>query len=234
MERHFDEELKALKERLLTMASHCEKMIHLSVKALEERNLEHANEVFALEREVNGLHVEMDERAMKLFALQGPVAGDLRAIMASMKINSELERIGDQAVNVSQNTFQLLKQPQLKPLIDIPLMAEITEGMLRDALDAYVRRDTELARQVCLRDDKVDALKDQIFRELLTYMITDSSTIKRCIDLILISRNFERIGDHATNIAEDVIFMVKGQDIRHHHAEGGDSSGAGLEGKGWH
>ncbi len=230
MERHFDEELKQLKERLLTMASHCEKMIHLSVKALEKRDLEPANEVFALEREVNQLHLEMDDRAMKLFALQSPVAGDLRAIMAAMKINAELERIGDQAVNVSQNTFQLLKQPQLKPLIDIPMMAEITESMLRDALDAFVRHDTELARQVCLRDDKVDALKDQIFRELLTYMITDSSTIKRCIDLILISRNFERIGDHATNIAEDVIFMVKGQDIRH---QGGDGAPE-LEGRSWH
>jgi phosphate transport system protein len=226
VERHFDEELKQLKERLLTMASHCEKMIHLSVKALEERDLEPANEVFALEREVNQLHLEMDDRAMKLFALQSPVAGDLRAIMAAMKINSELERIGDQAVNVSQNTFQLLKQPQLKPLIDIPLMAEITESMLRDALDAFVRLDTELARQVCLRDDKVDALKDQIFRELLTYMITEPSTIKRCIDLILISRNFERIGDHATNIAEDVIFMVKGQDVRHRVSEG-DAQGMG-------
>ncbi len=234
MERHFDEELNQLKERLLTMASHCEKMIHLSVKALEERDLEFANEVFALEREVNQLHVELDDRAMKLFALQSPVAGDLRAIMAAMKINAELERIGDQAVNVSQNTFQLLKQPQLKPLIDIPLMAEITESMLRDVLDAFVRRDTELARQVCLRDDKVDALKDQIFRELLTYMITDASTIKRCIDLILISRNFERIGDHATNIAEDVIFMVKGQDIRHHGGGEPAADSPELEGRSWH
>jgi phosphate transport system protein len=214
MERHFDEALKEYKERLLYMASHCEKMIHLSVKALAERDLEPANEVFVLEREVNQLHVEIDDRAMHLFTA-APVASDLRAIMAGMKINNELERIGDQAVNISQNTFQLLKQPQLKPLIDIPMMAGLAEGMLRDALDAFTRRDVALAQDVCVRDDKVDALKDQIFRELLTYMITDSSTIKRCLDLILISRNLERIGDHATNVAEDVIFMVQGKDIRH-------------------
>jgi phosphate transport system protein len=136
-----------------------------------------------------------------------------------MKINTDLERIGDQAVNVAQNTIQLLKEPLLKPLIDTPHMAKVAAGMVKDALDSFVKKDVELARNVVKRDDEVDQLKDQIFRELLTYMLSNPATITRSIDHILISRNLERIADHATNIAEDVIFMVSAKDIRHHAEE---------------
>ncbi len=136
-----------------------------------------------------------------------------------MKINSDLERIGDQAVNIAENVVKILPQPPLKPLIDIPRMAEIAEKMTRDSLDAFVRRDPELARDVLRRDDEVDQLKDQVFRELLTYMMADPGTIQRALALILISRNLERVADHATNIAEDVIFLVEAKDVRHHHLE---------------
>jgi phosphate transport system protein len=141
-----------------------------------------------------------------------------------MKINTDLERIGDQAVNIAQNTIQLLKEPLLKPLIDTPRMAQIAAGMVKDALDSFVKKDVELARNVVKRDDQVDQLKDQIFRELLTYMLSNPATITRSIDHILISRNLERIADHATNIAEDVIFMVSAKDIRHHHTEDKESA----------
>jgi len=135
-----------------------------------------------------------------------------------MKINADLERIGDQAVNIAENVIKLLPHPPLKPLIDIPRMADIAEKMTRDSLDAFVRRDADLARSVLTRDDEVDQLKDQVFRELLTYMMADPGTIQRALALILISRNLERIADHATNIAEDVIFLVEAKDVRHHHA----------------
>jgi phosphate transport system protein len=150
-----------------------------------------------------------------MIALHQPIATDLRFITAAMKINSDLERIADQAVNISQTTEYLLEEPALKPLIDVPRMAHIASEMLKDALDSFVNRDENLARSVLVRDDEVDDLKEQVFRELLTYMISDASTIKRAIALILISRNLERIADHATNIAEDVVFVVAGKDIRH-------------------
>ncbi len=219
MDKHFEDDLEELKQRLVYMGGLCEKMIRLSIKALVERDLAPLNDVFEAEKEVNQLQVEMDDRCVKLFALHTPVAVDLRMVMAAMKINNDLERIGDQAVNISQNTRELLKQPPLKPLIDIPRMADIAQGMLKDALDAFVKRDVDLSRAILVRDDSVDALKDQLFRELLTFMISDPFTIQRALDLILISRNLERIADHATNIAEDVIFMAQGKDIRHHNEE---------------
>jgi phosphate transport system protein len=221
MERHVDQEINELKQRLLSMGGLCEKMIHLSIKALVDRDVKYLDEVYAHEREVNQLHLEIDDRCVKLFALHTPVAGDLRTIMGGMKINSELERIGDQSVNIAQNTVELLKQPQLKPLLDIPRMAQISMGMLRDSLDAFVKGDTVLAQAVVERDDQVDSLKGQVFRELITFMISDPTSIQRALDLILISRNLERLADHATNVAEDVIFMVKGKDIRHHADEPG-------------
>lgn len=219
MERHFEQELEALKERLLHMGSLAEMMIHIAVKSLVERDTSPLDEVFKNEKEVNQLHIEIDERCLLLFALRQPIATDLRLITAAMKINTDLERIGDQAVNIAQNTQMLLKEPILKPLIDLPRMAQITAKMVKDSLDSFVKRDVELARSVVKRDDEVDSLKDQIFRELLTYMLSNPTTITRAIDLILIARNMERIADHATNIAEDVIFMVLGKDIRHHAEE---------------
>jgi phosphate transport system protein len=220
MERHhFEEELQGLKNRLLTMGALVEERVHQAVRALIDRQLEEAEQVIRSDQEVNALQIEIDDRCLKLLALQQPIATDLRLITAAMKINADLERIGDQAVNIAENVIKLLPQAPLKPLIDIPRMAELAEKMTRDALDAFVRKDAELARNVLQRDDEVDNLKDQVFRELLTYMMADPGTIQRALALILISRNLERIADHATNIAEDVIFLVEAKDVRHHHQE---------------
>ncbi|HKC13807.1 MAG TPA: phosphate signaling complex protein PhoU [Vicinamibacteria bacterium] len=220
MERHhFEEELQSLKNRLLTMGALVEERVHQAVRALIDRQLEEAEQVIRSDQDVNTLQIEIDDRCLKLLALQQPIATDLRLITAAMKINADLERIGDQAVNVAENVIKLLPQAPLKPLIDIPRMAELAEKMTRDALDAFVRKDPELARNVLQRDDEVDNLKDQVFRELLTYMMADPGTIQRALALILISRNLERIADHATNIAEDVIFLVEAKDVRHHHQE---------------
>ncbi len=216
MERQFDQDLQQLKERILYMGSLAETMIHTAIKALVDRRSGLSKEVYHQEEEVNTLQIEIDDRCLKMIALHAPTASDLRFITAAMKINSDLERIADQAVNISQTTDYLLEEPPLKPLIDVPRMAQIASKMLKDSLDSFVNRDENLARSVLVRDDSVDDLKEQVFRELLTYMISDPATIKRAIDLILISRNLERIADHATNIAEDVVFVVAGKDIRHH------------------
>src|SRR6266705_1679997 len=220
MERHhFEEELQALKNRLLTMGALVEERVHQAVRSLIDRRLDEAEAVIAADKEVNDLQIDIDDRCLKLLATQSPLAVDLRLITAAMKINADLERIGDQAVNVAENVIKLLPQPPLKPLIDIPRMAELAQQMTRDALDAFVKKDPALARDVLRRDDEVDSLKDQVFRELLTYMMADPGTIQRALSLILISRNIERIADHATNIAEDVIFLVEAKDVRHHHLE---------------
>jgi phosphate transport system protein len=216
MERHFDLDLQQLKERILYMGSLAETMIHIAIKALVDRKRDLVKDVYRQEEEVNKLQIEVDDRALQMIALHQPAASDLRFITGAMKINSDLERIADQAVNICETTEYLLEEPPLKPLIDVPRMAQIASKMLKDALDSFVNRDENLARSVLVRDDQVDELKDQVFRELLTYMISDPATIKRAIDLILISRNLERIADHATNIAEDVVFVVAGKDIRHH------------------
>jgi len=220
MERHhFEDELQALKNRLLTMGGLVEERAYQAVRALVNRDQEAAEHVIVSDREVNDLHIEIDDRCLKLLATQTPLAVDLRLITSAMKINSDLERIGDQAVNIAENVIKLLPQPPLKPLIDIPRMAEIAQQMTRDALDSFVRKDAALARDVLKRDDEVDNLKDQVFRELLTYMMADPGTIQRALALILISRNLERVADHATNIAEDVIFLVEAKDVRHRHQE---------------
>jgi phosphate transport system protein len=220
MERHhFEEELQVLKQRLLNMGAMVEDRVHQAVKALMERRLDVAESIVAGDTAVNELQIEIDDRSLKLLALQQPMATDLRLITAAMKINADLERIGDQAVNIAENVVKLMPQPPLKPLIDIPRMAEITEAMTRDSLDAFVKKDVRLARSVLERDDEVDQLKDTVFRVLLTYMMADPGTIERALSLILISRNLERIADHATNIAEDVIFLVEAKDVRHHHEE---------------
>jgi phosphate transport system protein len=220
MERHhFETDLQALKNRLLNMGALVEERVHGAIQALMERNLDAAEAIAHGDEEVNALQIEIDDRCLKLLALQQPMASDLRLITAAMKINADLERIGDQAVNIAENAAQLLAHPPLKPLLDLPRMAEIAQQMTRDSLDAFVRRDSALARKVLERDDEVDQLKDQNFRVLLTYMMADPGTIERALALILVSRNLERIADHATNIAEDVIFLVEAKDVRHHHEE---------------
>ena len=196
-----------------------EQRVSQAVLALMERRAELSDAVIEGDKEVNDLQIEIDDRCLKLLALQQPMASDLRLITSAMKINADLERIGDQAVNIAENANQLLSQPPLKPLLDLPRMAEIAQQMTRDSLDAFVHRDSALARKVLERDDEVDQLKDQNFRVLLTYMMADPGTIERALGLILISRNLERIADHATNIAEDVIFLVEAKDVRHHHVE---------------
>ena len=219
MERHFETEMQALRNRLLSMGAMVEERVHQAVEALMERNAGAAERIVAGDQEVNELQIEVDDRCLKLLALQQPMASDLRLITAAMKINADLERIGDQAVNIAENSLKLMNNAPLKPIIDLPRMAEIAEAMTRDSLDAFVRKDVALARSVLARDDEVDQLKDHIFRVLLTYMMADPGTIERALSLILVSRNLERIADHATNIAEDVIFVVEAKDVRHHHEE---------------
>jgi len=213
--RHFEEDLGMLKTRLLEMGGLAEERLQLSVRGLVDRDLKPLEKVLTGDGDVNQLHIEIDDRCFKLLALQQPMAVDLRAIVGAVKINTDLERVGDLAVNIAEAAVRYLQHPPVKELIDIPRMALIAQEMLRDALDAYVRRDVALAQRVLSRDDELDLLKSLVFRELLGYMLKDQSTIKASIDLILISRHLERIGDHATNLAEDVIFMVSAQDVRH-------------------
>src|SRR5262245_24397176 len=218
--RHqFEEELQMLKNRLLNMGALVEERVHEATHSLIERRPDTAERIITSDQEVNELQIEIDERCLKLLALQQPMASDLRLITAAMKINADLERIGDQAVNIAEQAVRILVHPPLKPIIDLPRMAEIAERMTRESLDAFVRKDAKLARSILARDDEVDQLKDQAFRVLLTYMMADPGTIERALGLILISRHLERIADHATNIAEDVIFVVEAKDVRHHHEE---------------
>ena len=215
MSRHFHEELEALKQTLLAMGGLVEDQIRRVMRALLERDDAMAQEVIERDRQVNTYDVEVDEQCVSLLALHQPAAGDLRFITTAMKIVTDLERIGDQAVNIAQRVLELNREPQLKPYIDLPRMAEKAQRMVKESLDAFVARDTALARQVCGKDAEVDALKEQIFRELLTFMMSDARTIPRAIRLILISRFLERVADHATNIAEMVIYMVESKMVRH-------------------
>ncbi len=219
MERHFDEELRDLKTLLLRMASLAQESIARSIKALVDRDPELAQSIIVSDEAINMMEIEVDEVCYRLLALRQPMATDLRFITSALRINSDLERIGDLSVNIAQRTLDLLKEPQLKPLIDIPRMADLAQAMVQDAIESFVRRDSDLAREVCRRDDDVDNLNHQIFRELLTYMMTDTRNIGRAVDLILIGRHLERIADHATNIAEDVVYMVVGRTIKHHIEE---------------
>ncbi|MEK7866863.1 MAG: phosphate signaling complex protein PhoU [Planctomycetota bacterium] len=219
MYRHFEEQIGELKARLVHMGALAESMIEDAIRGLVDRSTERHTQVFAREKEVNDLHVEIDERVIGILALQHPVAADLRLVVMCSKMGGELERIGDQAVNVCQNTEIHIQGAPLKPLVDLRLMADTARRMLREALDAFVRRDAAMAQKVLDTDDEVDALKDQSFRALLTYMMSEPQTIPRALPLILIARNLERVGDHATNIAEEVIYLVQGRDVRHHHEE---------------
>jgi phosphate transport system protein len=214
--RHFQAELDVLKRRLLEMGGLAEEEVRVAIKGLVERDQTLIDRAITGDEPVNAMHIEVDSRCFTLLALYQPMAADLRAIVAAVKINTDLERVGDLAVNIAEAAERCIKLPPVKKLIDIPRMAGIAQAMLRDALDAFVRRDTLLAQRVLDEDDKLDALKTQVFRELLTYMLQDPSTIEAALDLILISRHLERIGDHATNIAEDVIFIVSARDVRHH------------------
>jgi phosphate transport system protein len=179
------------------------------VRGLTDRDIDHVEAVMVGDEPINDLHIEIDDRCFKLLALHQPMAADLRVIVAAVKINTDLERVGDLAVNIGEAGKRYLQHPPVKPLIDIPRMGDIAQVMLRDAL----------AEAVLAEDDRLDALRTQIFRELITYMLEDPVTIEPSLDLILISRHLERIGDHATNIAEDVIFMVSARDVRHHASE---------------
>ena len=216
----FQDELDQLKARLLVMAGQAEEQVHSSVRALVEHDRDLAERVFMGDRAINALDLEIDERCFKLLALRQPVATDLRVIVSGVKINRDLERIGDFAVNIAEAALRYMEHPPVKPLIDIPRMADLAQGMLRDALNAYVALDTTQARAVIERDDILDALKGQVFRELLSFIVGNQATTEPALDLILISRHLERIGDHATNIAEEVIFIASGQAVRHHVREG--------------
>lgn len=216
--RHFQEELEQLKARLLTMAGLAEEEVHLAIRGLVERDQALIERVLAGDGPLNALHIEIDNRCFTLLALFQPMAADLRTIVAAVKINTDLERVGDLAVNIAEAARRYVSHPPVKKLIDIPRMGAIAQRMLRDALDAFVKRDVALAQQVLNADDELDSLRTQIFRELLTYMLQNQSTIEPALDLILISRHLERIGDHATNIAEDVIFIVSARDVRHQAA----------------
>jgi len=213
--RHFEEDLGTLKTRLLEMGGLAEERLRMAMRGLVDRDGRLLELVLAGDADINKLHLEVDDRCFKLLALQQPMAVDLRAIVAAVKINSELERVGDLAVNIAEAATRALQFAPVKELIDIPRMALIAQEMLRDALDAYVRRDTVLAQKVLTRDDELDSLKTLVFRELLGMMVRDQAIINASLDLILISRHLERTGDHATNIAEDVIFMVSARDVRH-------------------
>ena len=215
MQRHFHEELEALKQTLLAMGGLVEDQIRRAMRALLERDDVIAQDVIDRDRQVNTYDVEVDEQCVNLLALHQPAAGDLRFIPTAMKIVTDLERIGDQAVNIAQRALELNREPQLKPYIDLPRMADKAQRMVKESLDAFVARDTALARQVCGEDAEVDALKEQIFRELLTFMMEDPRTVSRAIRVILISRFMERVADHATNIAEMVIYLVEGKMVRH-------------------
>ena len=212
---HFREELETLQMRLLEMGGLAEERVRAAVDGLVSGDTTLIQKVRQGDEPINQLHIDVDSRAFRLLALHQPMATDLRQIVAALKINTDLERVGDLAVNIAEAATRYVTHPPVKKLIDIPVMGDIAQAMLRDALDAYVRRDTALAQRVLDEDDRLDGLKTQVFRELLTYMLQDPTTVEPALDLILISRHLERIGDHATNIAEDVIFMVSALDVRH-------------------
>jgi phosphate transport system protein len=216
METHFQKELQELKDDLLKMAALVEEAISTAVQSLVMRDSDLAKKTFEGEDRINRMEIDIEDKCLKLLALMQPMAADLRFITSGMKIITDLERMGDQAVNIAERAISLNQEPQLKPYIDIPRIAKIAQSMVRDVLDAFVNRDPQLARSVCERDDLVDGLNDQVFRELLTYMMSDPKTIPRAVQLIIVSRCLERIADHATNIAEDVIFMVDALVIKHH------------------
>ncbi len=214
--RRFEEELEELKNKLLEMSGLVESAVYRSVLALTENDSEQAQEVLKNERRINQMEIEIDDAATSLLALQQPMATDLRFLTAAIKINNDLERMGDLAVNIVERALSLMRRSPVQPMIDIPHMAKLTESMVRKSLDAFVRKDAEMARGVLTSDDAVDDLRDTIYQELIRTMQNDPQTTPQCVDLMFVARNLERIADHATNIAEDVLFLVEGVDVRHH------------------
>ena len=213
---HFREELEELQSKLLEMGGMVESAIHNSIYALVERDEERAKEVMWKEAQVNQKEMEIDDLATRMLALFQPMARDLRFITAVIKMNADLERMGDLAVNITERALSLMQEPSQRPLVDIPKIAELAESMVHRALDAFARGDAEMAREVLLADDEVDNLRDAVYNELVNFMQEERTTIQRSINLLFIAQNLERIADHATNIAEDVLFLVKGIDVRHH------------------
>jgi len=216
MERHFDEQLTVLKHDLIKMSAIAETMIHDAVKVLIQREASVIPLVYRQEEEVNRLQVDIDEACFTLIALHQPAAGDLRFILGATKTTTDLERLADQAVNICNKAEKLLNEPPVKEYVIIPQMAKIATAMVNDSLHAFVNRDLELANRVMKQDDHLDAMKLEVTAQLIALMEKDPALIRRCMELILVSRNLERIGDHATNIAENIIFVVKGKDVRHH------------------
>ncbi len=214
--RHFAIELEELNQKLLQMGGLVESAIHRSVRALLDQDRELAEEVIRDEPKINRMEMEIDGLVTRLLALRQPVARDLRLLTAALKINNDLERIGDLANHIAERSISLMHHPLVKPMTDIPKMATLVQSMLLKCLDAYVNGDADLAHTVLLSDAEVDRLRDAVYSELLETMQRDPSVVTTAIDLIFIARNLERIGDHATNIAEDVVFLVKGIDVRHH------------------
>lgn len=215
MQRHLDEELARINEQILRMGGLVEQQIQEAMQALVERDSEMARRIIANDKVINALDVEIDENCIRVLALQQPTAGDLRFVTTAMKLSTELERMSDLAENIAERAIELNEEPQIKPYLDLPRMAHWTQRMVRESLDAFVRRDAALARKVCADDDFVDDLTEQLFRELLSFMIENPNTIARAIRLTFIGKYIERIADHATNMAELVVYMVDGTIIRH-------------------
>jgi phosphate transport system protein len=214
--RHFDQELEQLKVMLLEMASLVEAAVHNSVNSVVQKDKPLAEEVLAKEASINRMEVEIDDLAIKLLALQQPMAVDLRLIAAVLKINTDLERMGDLAVNIAECAIELIQEPVIKPMIDIPHIATLVQSMVQKALDSFVNKDPELAKSVLASDDAVDNLRTASFHALISFMERTKKNIPQAVNLLSVIRNLERVADHATNIAEDVIFYVKGIDVRHH------------------
>jgi phosphate transport system protein len=215
MERHSHEDLRAIADKLTVMGQLVESRVRQAITALLQRQADLAVQVASGDAAVNDLELEVDDLCIKFLALQSPVASDLRLVRSIIKVNTDLERVGDQAVNIAQSVIRLLASPPLRPTIDIALLGETAVDMLHDSLTAFVTQDATRAQSVLVRDDQADALRDSVFRVLLTHMMADPGVIERALGLILVSRSLERIADHATNIAEELIFVVEGRVIRH-------------------
>ncbi len=213
--RHFDQELEELKVKLLEMSSLVETAINRSIASVVDKDRTAADEVLKNEARINQMEIEIDDRAIRLLALRQPMAVDLRLITSALKINTDLERMGDLAVNIAERAAALSEEPVIRPMVDVPHIAALVQSMVRKALDSFVTRDPRLARSVLASDDAVDNLRTAIFHELISFMQKSPKDIPQGVNLISVVRNLERIADHATNIAEDVVYLCEGQDIRH-------------------
>ena len=217
--RHFEQDLDKLKAKLLEMSALVESAVYRSVQGVVEKNEELAQQVLKNETRINQLEIEIDDMAISLLALQHPLAQDLRLVTAAIKINNDLERMGDLSASIAQSAIALIREPVIRPLIDIPHIAGLAQSMVRKALDAFVTRDPELARSVLASDDAVDNMRTASYHELISFMEKNPEHIPQALNLLTVVRNLERIADHSTNIAEDVLFLVKGIDVRHHNEE---------------